>query len=534
MSGTLVFGEEFDTFNAYSRTDRWRTSYEWGPDVPINGETGYYVDTENAGRSGPAGATNPFSTANGVLTITARPQAGLPNGQTYASGVISTMDSFERTYGYFEVRAQMPGGNGFWPAFWLMRADHVWPPELDVMEYASRLPNEYATALHWTSPTDGGYAYTGRTNGGLPSLSGGFHTYGVDWQKDALTWYFDGKAVYSAPTPADMHGPMYMLLNQAVGGGSWIGPPDGSTQAYSIDYVRVYDSRPVSTPQPPICDVGIVVSAHGTPYNGIKPHFNLLVDGVKIGEGRADATTADFAFTAALAAGTTHKVQVQYDNDSGPRDLYVDSIAINGRSFAATDAVMTYDKGALDGRDVVAGQSGLWWNGTLVATLPDSVFPSAPPPPSAGPSSIVVSASGSAAAGVFAHFKLLIDGAAVGEATTAAEARDFVFTPTVALAQGHKVQVQFDNDAYINGQDRNLFVHKVTIGDRIVLPSDPTVVYDKGALDGRDVVAGKSEMWWSGTLVVNADESYFPVSPSGAAYQHEFEVGHDVANWGMS
>ena len=28
--------------------------------------------------------------------------------------------------------------------------------------------------------------------------SQGFHTYGFDWQPDKITWYVDGKAVYTA------------------------------------------------------------------------------------------------------------------------------------------------------------------------------------------------------------------------------------------------------------------------------------------------------------------------------------------------
>ena len=28
--------------------------------------------------------------------------------------------------------------------------------------------------------------------------SEGYHTYGFDWQKDSITWYVDGKAVYTA------------------------------------------------------------------------------------------------------------------------------------------------------------------------------------------------------------------------------------------------------------------------------------------------------------------------------------------------
>ncbi|WP_448192964.1 family 16 glycosylhydrolase, partial [Azospirillum sp. sgz301742] len=249
MSGRLLFDDEFDTFDAYSKSDAWRTAYTWGASTVINGEKGYYVDTEHAGTTGPAGAVNPFSVSNGVLTITSAPATGLPSGQPYTSGVISSMGSFERQYGYYEMRADMPGGQGFWPAFWLMPVDKVSPPELDIMEFSSKRANEYVTTAH--SNAGGTYQMSQQFSYGLPDLSSGFHTYAVDWQADKVTWYFDDRAVYSIATPDDFHKPMYMLVNQAVGGGSWIGAPDGSTQQFNVDYVRVYDSKPSDAAAPP-------------------------------------------------------------------------------------------------------------------------------------------------------------------------------------------------------------------------------------------------------------------------------------------
>ena len=35
-----------------------------------------------------------------------------------------------------------------------------------------------------------------------PDLTAGFHTYGVDWQSDHVTWYLDGKALFSVTDPA--------------------------------------------------------------------------------------------------------------------------------------------------------------------------------------------------------------------------------------------------------------------------------------------------------------------------------------------
>ncbi|WP_244433534.1 right-handed parallel beta-helix repeat-containing protein [Azospirillum sp. B506] len=125
-----------------------------------------------------------------------------------------------------------------------------------------------------------------------------------------------------------------------------------------------------------------------------------------------------------------------------------------------------------------------------------------------GNSTITVSAKGT----LDAHFNLLVDGRKIGEGTTDATAKDFVFKTDIAQGQGHKVQVQYDNDGIVHGTDRNLIVNDIAINGKTVLPTDDHVSYDKGALDGRDVTDGQAGLWWNGTLVVDADKSYFPTT----------------------
>ncbi len=285
-----------------------------------------------------------------------------------------------------------------------------------------------------------------------------------------------------------------------------------------------YYPAPV-TPPPTTPTAGtstIVVNAQANVAGGVGAHFNLLIDGVKVGEGMTTATAKDYTFTANVSADQAHKVQVQYDNDTNGRDLMVNKITINGKSVLPTASNVTYDRGALDGRDVIAGQSGMWWDGTLVVNADKSYFPGSnngggtnPPAPTPGTSTIVVNAQGNAAGGVNAHFNLLIDGKKVGEGTVGTSAKDYTFNTSITADQAHKVQIQYDNDAFINGQDRNLIVNKVTINGKDVAPTASNVTYDKGALDGKDVIAGQEGMWWDGTLVINADKSYFPGSNNG-------------------
>jgi beta-glucanase (GH16 family) len=57
-----------------------------------------------------------------------------------------------------------------------------------------------------------------------------------------VIWYIDGQEAGRHATPADMHKPMFILANLAVGG-NWPGAPDAGTRfpaTYEIDYIRAY------------------------------------------------------------------------------------------------------------------------------------------------------------------------------------------------------------------------------------------------------------------------------------------------------
>jgi len=149
---------------------------------------------------------------------------------------------------------------------------------------------------------------------------------------------------------------------------------------------------------------------------------------------------------------------------------------------------------------------------TVAATpvTPTPVTPvSAIPAPSTTASTIVVNAKGTMAGGVNAHFTVLVDGKAIGEASVGTAAKNYSFATELTAGTDHTVQIRYDNDAYINGQDRNLTVGTVTVNGHSYAATDSAVVYDKGAFDGKDVVAGQSNLWWNGTLAVHADKSLF-------------------------
>jgi beta-glucanase (GH16 family) len=115
----LTFADELDTFQTWNGSFGLDTTGgpQWSGRVSATGTLPYNNELEwDVSASGGSGLPNPLSISNGVLDITAQSaNAALRasiQGQTYTSGMITTNHEFSQTYGYFEMRAQMPQGQG--------------------------------------------------------------------------------------------------------------------------------------------------------------------------------------------------------------------------------------------------------------------------------------------------------------------------------------------------------------------------------------------------------------------------------------
>lgn len=253
LAGTahVTFDDEFDSlslWNGATNTGTWSTNYwyndEWGGystskgvTLTGNNEQEWYINSNYAATS----SIKPWTVSDGVLTLTAQAAdsttQALIGGYKYTSGMINSWHSFSQTYGYFVMRAQLPAGQGLWPAFWLLPEDGSWPPELDIMENLGQDTSNYYTTVHSDTLTN-----TYESSKVAVSDATAWHTYAVDWEADYTTFYVDGKQVYQVATPSDMNKPMYIIANLAVGG-SWPGDVNSTTPfpaQMKIDYIRAY------------------------------------------------------------------------------------------------------------------------------------------------------------------------------------------------------------------------------------------------------------------------------------------------------
>lgn len=130
----------------------------------------------------------------------------------------------------------------------------------------------------------------------------------------------------------------------------------------------------------------IVVKASADLLNDVGAMMQLRLDGKIVGQSEVRATTlTDYAFDVALPAGSKGALDVVFINDAvvngKDRNLYVDSIKVEDYLCKSTDSSVKLDKGygaaAFDGLNVINGQKGVFWNGALRFTLPQSLFPAA-------------------------------------------------------------------------------------------------------------------------------------------------------------
>lgn len=287
----LVWEDDFS--HGYIDHNNWGFDLGDGSIVGIpgwgNNELQYYTDNSN----------NVFVRNNRLVIRAVRENRSDELGSgSYTSGRLVTRGLHSWTYGRFEARISLPVGQGLWPAFWMLpEPDGVhgggqyggWAAsgEIDIMEARGSNPSQATGAIHyggeWPANTYQSGSYT------LPSGSiENFHTYAIEWEPGEIRWYVDDHLYYTAnewysengefPAPFDQ--PSHILLNLAVGG--WF---DGDPPAHApyfpaemeVDYVRVYQTRDSSDPDPvdPTGQQPYLGQPHPIPGRIQAQHFDL-------------------------------------------------------------------------------------------------------------------------------------------------------------------------------------------------------------------------------------------------------------------
>lgn len=224
-------------FESKSLAD-WNFGLPWGSlNNASNGEVQAYQ------------AKNVIKGTTAPISIVAKREKAA--GLNYTSGMIQTFGKFAFQYGYAEAQIKLPGGNGVWPAFWMLPAtknedgSFKWPPEGDIMEYVGKEPNVVQFNRFY------GDGQNDPIKVPLPKTDSPWHTFGILWEPDRLVYFVDGEE-RGSHTDNIFQEPMYLLLNVALCANkdSWQGDVTNTKLPVQMDinYVRVY--TPIETPKP--------------------------------------------------------------------------------------------------------------------------------------------------------------------------------------------------------------------------------------------------------------------------------------------
>ena len=166
----------------------------------------------------------------------------------YTSGSIASKPEF--LYGRFEIVARSPGGDGVWPALWLLHESAGQYGEIDIHESVGKHPDTAFAGVHWGRTPDTRRHRNG--NRKVPGFEGSWRTHAVEWTPERITVSLDGQPLFTFdPREAAIGGtdplrrPMRLHLNLALGG-TWGGPIDDSRlpARFDVASIRIWSWQP--------------------------------------------------------------------------------------------------------------------------------------------------------------------------------------------------------------------------------------------------------------------------------------------------
>jgi beta-glucanase (GH16 family) len=230
----LVFDDEFNT--PLLDTLDWSTGW-FGSGItgPVNGP----MENDCYDPAQVVQANNELD-----LNLVARTESCAGTTKSYATGFVTTDGLFSYSYGFVEAKMWLPGSGSVadWPSFW--QDGQSWPAdgELDVLEGLGG-----QACAHWHGPTGNGAGFGPNGGTGCPpgTFTGGWHTFGADWEPGKVTWYYDGVDIGCIETSGSDCGPsnstitgapQYLVLGLALNASS----PAVFPATQRVAYVRVW------------------------------------------------------------------------------------------------------------------------------------------------------------------------------------------------------------------------------------------------------------------------------------------------------
>lgn len=188
--------------------------------------------------------------SNGKLHLTMKKQEvpEMPKDKgyhTYTSAAVKSKTTVK--YGYFEVKCKPMKSAGS-SSFWFYNSTPEMWTEIDVFEIgggAAGFEKKYNMNVHvLRTPTVKKHLSMGDVWIAPKDLADDYHTYGLEWDKDKIKWYFDGVLVRWVENTY-WHQPLTLNFDSETMP-NWFSLPKDSDlpSTYSIEYVRAWKKDP--------------------------------------------------------------------------------------------------------------------------------------------------------------------------------------------------------------------------------------------------------------------------------------------------
>jgi beta-glucanase (GH16 family) len=209
-------------------TSVWDTCYPWDSQSGCrnfgNPETEWYLPSQDRVSGGVLHLVAERKATEGTST-----SGGPPKQYDCRSGMITSYPGFSYEYGYLQIIARIPSGQGLWAALWLDPANFTWPPEMDLVE-------SYGDAAF-----AGSYFHPNRQLKDVSreiytpaSQVAGWHIFALSWTRTQMTWLVDGKVTMTVRSRIP-HEKMIIIANLATLGVGRANQCSGQLLIRSVD-----------------------------------------------------------------------------------------------------------------------------------------------------------------------------------------------------------------------------------------------------------------------------------------------------------
>lgn len=341
---TLLFHDDFDTLSVSQNgkdtqwnyidyvgwdnvnANNWRTYQSNDPslsEIRSDGDTSFVTLW---GKKGDYHTEN-TSTSNATATV---------GKNVYACGGLFTDKTFSFQYGYVEARARFDSVQGCWPAIWLLPINGAnWPTngEIDILEHINDNTVAHQT-LHFLN-NNNVYGSGVGTTGSIAGAVNDWHTYGMEWTENAISFYIDGNKTTTITGDLYKNWPFgrennefYLLIDQQIGG-SWPGMPDAAADetlsstgaALDIDYIRVYsaestDSNVWKNGSTAAWEAGTELADTRAWQNGSNMNFSGTTGEIAVGDVSVSHLHVKDDAKVSLKGGTIHAGELTISGDA--------------------------------------------------------------------------------------------------------------------------------------------------------------------------------------------------------------------------